>query len=102
MRHINLAIVIFVISLLIMGPNFTYVYASAHDDCSCCANKCQEAKACHQTTNVCSCSYQSTNQVYFIKDAIFASLPFSGLLIQKSESIYLNPFPSNIFHPPKA
>jgi hypothetical protein len=93
---------ILVILILMAGGSFEYIYASVHQDCSCCDNKCQGAKNCHENTKVCLCSYLAPLQVYLLKSDLLPKLVFSGSFAQRLSFIYTFLTQKDIFHPPKA
>jgi hypothetical protein len=93
---------IFIIFALVASPMFEHLYASIHQDCSCCNNKCQGAKKCHETAKVCLCSYSAPLQVYLLKSDFLPKFVFSGFFAQRLFFSYAYFFKEDIFHPPKA
>lgn len=93
--------IIFVIVALAAGSMVELLYASAHQDCSCCNNKCQGAKNCHENTKACLCSYQAPLQVYLVKSDTLTKLIFSGFFTPKPHFVYTYLSTEDIFHPPK-
>ena len=95
-------LIIFVIFSLVAGIMFDYVYAGIHQNCSCCNNKCQGAKNCHETAKACLCSYSAPLQVCLFKSNILPKLVFSGFFTQGASYSYVYLSKKDIFHPPKA
>ena len=95
------AMIIFAIVTLVAGSMVELIYASAHQDCSCCDNKCQGAKNCHENTKACLCSYQAPLQVYLLKSETLPKLVFSGFFAQRLHFAYVYLSTEDIFHPPK-
>ncbi len=93
--------IILAILILASGFMFEYLYASPQESCSCCNNKCQGAKNCHETTKACLCSYLVPLQVHLLKSNILLKLLFSGYFTQRLSFSYVYLPKNDIFHPPK-
>jgi len=93
--------IILVILMLVAGFMFEYVYASAQESCSCCNNRCQGVKNCHETTKACLCSYSAPLRVHLLKNNILLKLVFSGYFTQRLSFSYAYLSKKDIFHPPK-
>jgi len=94
-------LIVFLIFVVAAAPTFEYVYASIHQDCSCCKSKCQGEKKCHGTTEACLCRYAAPFQVYLFKSEYFSKLVFAGFFAQTLSFSYAYLFKEDIFHPPK-
>ena len=94
-------IVIFLVLALAGGSMVEYFYAGTRQDCSCCHNKCQGAKNCHENTKACLCSYQVPLQVYLLKSETLPKLVFCGFFVPNRHFAYLYLSAEDIFHPPK-
>ncbi|MFA4993488.1 MAG: hypothetical protein WC571_05930 [Candidatus Omnitrophota bacterium] len=101
MKNIVKILVIFMILTLVVGPLVEYVYASTHQGCACCDNKCNSSNKCHENTKICFCGYSAPLQVYLIKAATLPKLAFLGFSVSKPCFAYGYLSVEDIFHPPK-
>lgn len=95
------AVIIFAVATLVAGSMAEVIYAGTHQNCSCCDNKCQGAKNCHENTKACLCSYQAPLQVYLLKSETLPRLEFCGFFTQRPRFAYVHLSTEDIFHPPK-
>lgn len=93
--------VIFAIVALVAGSMAELIYAGTHQDCSCCDNKCQDTKNCHENTKACLCRHQAPLQVYLFKSETLPKLVLSGFFTPQAHFTYAYLSTEDIFHPPK-
>lgn len=101
MRNTVKALVVFMILALVTGSLVEHVYASTHQGCPCCDNKCHSSNKCHENTKICFCSYSAPFQVYLLKSGILPKLAFLGFFVSKPRFTYVYLSTEDIFHPPK-
>ncbi|MDD5692781.1 MAG: hypothetical protein PHP10_06375 [Candidatus Omnitrophica bacterium] len=95
------AVIMFAVAALVTGSIGELVYAGVDQECSCCDNKCQDAKNCHDDTKACLCGYQAPLQVYLLKNETLPNLEFCGLFTHRPRSANVYLITEDIFHPPK-
>ena len=96
-------IIVFLILFLVAGSMLELVYASIDQDCSCCNNKCQDAKKCHENLpKVCLCSYKILTKACLFKSISLSGLLFSGFFVQRLRFTYAYLSMVDVFHPPKS
>lgn len=95
------AVIILAVVTLAAGSLVELAQAGAHQNCSCCNNKCQGSKNCHENTKACLCSHQAPLQVYLLKSETLPKLEFCGFFAVRPGFAYVYLSAEDIFHPPK-
>ena len=101
MKNIARVMIVFLILTFVAGSLVEHVYASTHQNCPCCDNKCHSSNKCHENTKACFCSYSAPLQVYLLKCGTLPKLAFLGFFTSKFRFNYAFLSAEDIFHPPK-
>ncbi len=101
MKNLFIVLILFMVFVIVGAPTFEYVYASIHQDCSCCNNQCRMENECQEAAKVCLCRFAAQFQVYLLTKGFLTKLVFFEFFKQQAPFSYAYLFKEDIFHPPK-